>query len=68
MKSSVGALAAVIVLSLAMWTFFYVYTPDTPLGPSETAVVVGTCVVVVFGTRWIWSRLRKPRGGNEHVS
>ena len=68
MKSSIGALAAVVILSLAMWTFFYVLTPDTPLGPSETAVVVGACVVVVFGAKRIWSRLRKPRGGNEHVS
>ncbi len=68
MKGSIGALAAVVILSLAIWMFFYVRTPDTPLTPAEMAVVVGAWAVVVFGGKWIWSRLRKPRGGDEHVS
>ena len=56
MKGSIGALAAVVILSLAIW-----------MSP-EMAVVVGACAAVVFGGKWIWSRLRKPRGGDEHVS
>jgi hypothetical protein len=67
-KSSVAGLAAVVILALAVWTLFYVLTPDTPLTPPETAVVVGSCAVLVFGGKWLWSRLRKPRGGDEHVS
>ena len=68
MKSSIATLAAVVILSLAVWALFYVLMPDAPLAPPETAVVVGACAVVVFGIRWIWSRLRKPPEGNEHVS
>ena len=68
MKGSIGALAAVVILSLAIWMFFSVFTPDAPLTSQEMAVVVGACAAVVFGGKWIWSRLRKPRGGDEHVS
>ncbi len=64
MKSSVGALAATVILALAIWTFFYVVTPDTPLTPPETLVVVGASAVVVLAARWLWSRLRPPRGNN----
>jgi len=67
-KGSIVALAAVVILSLAVWALFYVITPDAPLAPPETAVVVGACAVVVFGIRWIWSRKHKPSEGNEHVS
>jgi hypothetical protein len=66
-KSSIGTLAAVVILSLAVWAMFYVLTPDAPLAPPETAVVVGASAVVVLGIRWIWSWLHKPPGGNEHV-
>lgn len=68
MKSSIGALAAIVILALAIWTFFYVVTPDTPLTPPETLVVVGACAVVVFGARWLWSRLRHPRGSDGPAS
>lgn len=67
MKGSIGALAAIVVLSLASWTFFWVLTPDTPLTAPEMAVVVGACAAAVFGGKWIWSRLRRPRGGDQHV-
>ena len=67
MKSSIATLAAVLILSLGVWALFYVLTPDAPLTPSETAVVVGASAVVVLAIRWIWSWLRKPPGGTGHV-
>jgi hypothetical protein len=42
-------------------------TPDTPLSPPETFVVVGGCAAAVLGAKWIWSRLRKARGGDERT-
>ena len=51
-------LALSVILSLAIWMFFSVFTPDAPLTSPEMAVVVGACAAVVFGGKWIWSRLR----------
>jgi hypothetical protein len=62
-SGSVGTLAAILALSLAVWTFFYL-GPGAPLNASETSVVVGVCAVAVLGARWVWGRLRGSRGGN----
>ena len=64
MKAWAGGLAATAVLSLAVWTFFYALTPETPLTPPETLVVVGACAAVVLLGRRAWSRLRRKRDGN----
>jgi hypothetical protein len=52
-----------MVLSLAVWTYFYV-SPGAPLTAAETAVVVGVCAVAVLGARWVWARRRGRRGGD----
>jgi hypothetical protein len=66
-KGSAGTLAAILALSLGVWTFFYV-SPGAPLNAAETAVVVGLCAGVVLASRWLWARLRGARGGNGQVS
>jgi hypothetical protein len=60
---STGTLAAILVLSLAVWAYFYV-SPGPPLNASETAVVVGLCAAAVVIARWLWSRFRGARGGD----
>jgi len=67
MKRSLGVLLATLVLSLAVWTFFYIVTPD-PLTSSETAVVVGISAGIVYLCRWVWGLLRWLRGGNAQAS
>ena len=57
MKLPVGALAAVVVLSLGAWAAFYLLSPGAPLDASETAVVVGACAIVVAVARWVWARV-----------
>ena len=57
MSGSVATLAAILVLSLAVWTFFYV-SPGAPLDAAETAVVVGVCAAAVIAARWVWQRVR----------
>ena len=66
MKLSPGVLAAILVLSLSVWTFFYV-SPGAPLNASETAVVVGVCAGAVLVARWVWGRVRGSRRGNGPV-
>lgn len=65
MKASVGTLAAIAVLSLAVWTVVYVFNPSTPLTQAETVIVVGACAALVFGSKWILSRLSRTRGRDE---
>ena len=67
MKGPVGTLAVILVLSLAVWTYFYL-SPGAPLDAPETAVVVGVCAGAVFLARWIWGRLRGTRGGDGQAS
>ncbi len=57
MSGSVATLAAILVLSLAVWAFFYL-SPGAPLDASETAVVVGVCAAAVIAARWVWQRVR----------
>lgn len=57
MSGSAVTLGAILVLSLAVWAFFYI-SPGAPLGASETAVVVGVCAVAVLAARWVWQRVR----------
>lgn len=68
MKASVAMLVAILVLSLALWVLFYALTPETPLTPPETLVVVGASAGVVLLARWIWSRRRKARGASGQES
>jgi hypothetical protein len=63
-KPPVGTLAVILVLSLAVWMYFYL-SPGAPLNASETAVVVGACAGAVFLVRFIWSRFRGTREGDD---
>lgn len=68
MKKLSISLSVIIVLSLAIWFFFYIKTPDAPLTPSETFLVVGVCAALVFFAKWIISQIQKKtekRGRNE---
>ena len=67
MKRSAGALLSILVLSLVIWVFFYVASPE-PLDPAETVVVVGISAGVVYLSRWLWGLRGRSRGGNAHVS
>ena len=56
---------AILVLSLAAWTFFYL--AGMPLGAAETTIVVGLVALFVtlvsLGARWL--RKRPQVRGNE---
>jgi hypothetical protein len=58
-KATAGTLAAVLVLSLGVWTAFFLFMPESPLTPQETLVVVGACAATVVGARWTLARLRR---------
>jgi hypothetical protein len=49
--------AAILILSLAVWTYFFL--AGLPLGAPETVVVVGICAVVVISVKFAFGRLRK---------
>ena len=59
MKASAFLISIILVLSLAVWCFFYV--TSTRLQPAETSVVVGICTLLVLAAKFLWSRLAKPR-------
>ncbi len=63
MSSRFGIALATLVLSLLVWTVFYIMTPDAPLGPQETSVVVGVCLGLVIFGKWVWTLQRKRRTG-----
>jgi len=58
-------LVAIAVLSLVVWTAVYISNPSTPLTQAEMVIVVAACAALVFGLKWIVSRLGKTRGGDE---
>jgi drug/metabolite transporter (DMT)-like permease len=49
-------LIAVVLLSLATWSFFYVM--QMPLTAVETSVIVGFWLLMAFSIRWVFGRLR----------
>jgi hypothetical protein len=63
-KSSVTTLAAVLVVSLAVWSFFYVAMPASPLTAGETAIIVGASAAVVLLVRRLWLRVRTRTGSD----
>ena len=58
-KKNLIASVVVILLSLGTWSFFYIKA--MPLSSSDTAVVVGTWLVVVFAAKWLWENLKGTR-------
>ena len=52
---SLAAAIIVVLLSLATWSYFYMY--QMPLTPAETSVIVGFWLLVVFAVRWIFRRI-----------
>lgn len=65
MKKSFSSLLIVIILSLAIWFYFYVKTPEAPLNSSETLLIVGICIATVFITRGVINKIIKLRKKNE---
>jgi hypothetical protein len=61
LKATAGTLAAIVALSLAVWTAYFLFMPQAPLTSQETLVVVGVVGVAVFGVRWVraWFRGRR---------
>lgn len=59
MKKLYFPLIVTIALSLAIWFYFYVKTPEARLNASETLLVVGVCAAFVFFTKWIINRIQK---------
>lgn len=56
----VTSLAAILILSLATWWFFY--AQSTPLDPVATGVVVGIWAAIILTGRWIWQLMRDRKG------
>ena len=61
LRSLFRMLLAIVVLFFAGWLFFYVTQPEVPLTPAETAIVVGSCAVIVLSAKGLWARLNKKR-------
>jgi hypothetical protein len=62
LKATAGTLAAIVVLSLAVWTAFFLFMPQAPLTSQETLLVVGVVGVAVFGVRWVRAWFQGRRG------
>jgi hypothetical protein len=62
-----ATVVACLALSLAVWTVFYLLTPDAPLSTGETVVVVGLCSGAVFLGRGAWRRARRAHGGADRA-
>ena len=52
-------IAAIAVITSAVWLFFYVALPDAPLGSAETLVVTAVVALAVICTGRLWRRLKK---------
>ncbi len=63
MAKSLTAMILVVLLSLATWSYFYIY--QMPLTPAETSVIVGFWLLVVFAVRWILRWIGRSRAKTE---
>jgi hypothetical protein len=54
-------IAIVFVLSLGVWILFKWKTPEAPLGPTETLVVVVAIGALVSVATWLVRRILKKR-------
>jgi len=68
MKKTFATLTIIIFLSLAIWFFFYIMTPEAPLTSLETFLVVSVCGTLVYFVKWIIKRIKKRRKKNENNS
>ncbi len=57
MKGSRVTVVVILILSLAIWMFFEIYSKG--LDKAEIAVVVGFSIVVVLAGKWLWTRIFK---------
>ena len=55
-KVSLGVGISVLLLTFAVWIFFYV--EQMPLDSGSTTVVALGAVLSVLAVRWLWSRRR----------
>ena len=57
LKVSWGTAMWILLLTLAVWTYFYV--ERLPLDAAATAVVALAVTVIVVAAQWLWSRIRR---------
>lgn len=59
MRPNLAASTMTVLLTLAVWLYFY-YQSDgqVPLNAGETFVVLALCFLAVSGTRWLRGRLK----------
>ena len=66
MKVSWGTGIWILLLTLAVWVFFYV--EQMKLDEGSTAVVALAVTILVVAAQWIWSRVRRTRDEKSRVA
>ena len=56
----------ILLLTLAVWVFFYV--EQMKLDEGSTAVVALAVTILVVAAQWIWSRVRRTRDEKSRVA
>ena len=59
MKHSLPTVAATAVVSLLGWLFFTSLSPDNPLQPEETLLIVVVSAAIVLAARASWQYFRR---------
>ena len=62
MKFAATTIVTATILTLAVTAFFYVVTPEAPLGGGAIAVVAGFWLLVISIIRLVWSLIRRKEG------